>query len=228
LSVNRPARILAIAPLVAGLAWLAIHSLEAGAAGTKVFDASVVMRSASAPRAPQPASDALLGMRDDLMQAQAVTPRDPALHELLGLIDAREGIGPEKYSDAAAHFVKALELRPTSPQTWSNLVAMKYRVGDTGREFEAAIHHAAELGKFEPEVQGVLANYGLAMWSDISTETRATVEMTIATAMKRNSLEMLQIAERRGRLDVICRHLDGSTRQVDPKWSQLCLSMEAT
>jgi predicted Zn-dependent protease len=186
------------------------------------------MRASSTPRAPQPASTALAGMRDGLLEARAVTPRDPAVHELLGLIDARAGDGPERFSEAAAEFEKALELRPTSPQTWSNLVAMKYRIGDTGRDFETAIRRAAELGKFEPEVQGVLANFGLATWSEIGQETRAAVEMTISTAMKRNSLEMLQIAERRGRLEVACRHLDGSTRQVDPKWSQLCQSMEAT
>jgi hypothetical protein len=52
--------------------------------------------------------------------------------------------------------------------------------------------------------------------------------MTLSTAMKRNSLEMLQIAERRGRLDVACRHFAGSTRQADPKGSQICQSMEAT
>jgi predicted Zn-dependent protease len=227
--MNRPARILAVVPLVVGLVWLAINSLEAGAAGTKVFEAGVTMRSFSAPRAPQPPGDAALrGTRDELLRAQAMTPRDPAIHELLGLIDARRGNGGESFPDATAHFLRALELRPTSPQTWSDLAAMKYRTGDTGREFEVAIRRAAELGRFEPEVQGVLANYGLSTWSEVGEETRAAVEMTISTAMKRNSLEMLQIAERRGRLEVACHHLDGSTRQVDPKWSQLCQSMEAT
>jgi hypothetical protein len=225
--MNSTIRIVVVVPVVAGLVWLAIHSFEAGLAGTKVFDAGVAMNALSAPRAAQPRGDALLGMRGDLLEAEAMTPRDPAIHELLGLIDARRGAGPEGYSEAAAHFVKALELRPTSPQTWSNLVAMKYRTGDTGREFEAAIFHAAELGKFEPDVQGVLANYGLAMWDEMAQETRAAIDMTISAAVKRNSLEMLQIAERRGRLDVVCRHFDGSTRQADPKWSQLCQSMEA-
>jgi hypothetical protein len=226
--MTRPLRILAIAPVVAGLAWLAVHSFEAGAAGTQVFEAGVAMRAASVPGASRLAIDALPGVRDELLQAQTTTPRDPALHELLGLLDARQGNGPERFTSAAAHFVKALELRPTSPQTWGNLVAMKYRSGDTGAEFDAAIRHAAQLGKFEPEVQAILANYGLAMWDEIGPENRAAVETVIATGMKRNSLELLQIADRRGRLDVACRHLDGSTRQVDPKWSQLCQSMEAT
>jgi hypothetical protein len=101
-------------------------------------------------------------------------------------------------------------------------------MGETGPAFEAAINHAVELGTFEPDVQGIVANYGLAVWSEVGPKTRASVEGTVAAAMKRNPLEMLQIAERRGRLDVACRHLSGSSRQADPKWSQLCQSMEAT
>src|SRR5258708_24762014 len=117
LTMNRPARVLAVAPIVVGLGWLAIHSFEAGAAGTRVFEAGGAMRSLSAPRAPQPADRAaLLVMRDELLHAHAVTPRDPAIHELLGLIDARGSVGPEGFAEASAHFMKALELRPTSPQ----------------------------------------------------------------------------------------------------------------
>jgi hypothetical protein len=167
-------------------------------------------------------------MRDDLLIAGAVTPRDPALHELLGLIDARMGERQEFLPDAAVHFERAIEFRPTSPQTWGDLAAVKYRLGDTGPIFETAIVHAAEFGRFEPDVQAVVANYGLAVWSEVGPRTRASIDSALAAAMKRNPLEILQIAERRGRLDVACRHLAGSTRQVDPKWSQLCQSMEAT
>ena len=226
--MNRPIRILAAVPVVAGLAWLAAHAFEAGAAGSRVFDAGVTMQSWSSSRVRQPASDALMEVREDLVRAQATTPEDPAIHELLGLIDARRGEGQEFLPEAAAHFVTAIRLRPTSPQTWSSLAAVKYGLGDTGAAFEAAIGHAAKLGTYEPDVQGVVANYGLAVWNETGPETRAAIEATIVAAMKRNPLEMLQIAERRGRLDIVCHHLAGSTRQVEPKWSQLCQSMEAT
>jgi hypothetical protein len=50
----------------------------------------------------------------------------------------------------------------------------------------------------------------------------------VAAGMKRNPLEMLQIAERRGRLAVACRHFAGSPRLSLPKWFQLCQSTEVT
>jgi hypothetical protein len=212
---------MAVAPAVAVLAWLAVHALQAGAAGTKVFDASIAMRAWDG-------SQSLAGMRDSLGIAQATTPRDPALHELLGLVDARSDERQEFLGDAAVHFQKAIELRPTSPQSWGDLAAVKYRMGDTGQVFQAALIHAADLGRFEPDVQAIVANYGLAVWDEAGATTRGAVEATIAGAMKRNPLEMLQIAGRRGRLNIACRHLASSTRQVDPKWSHLCQSMEAT
>jgi hypothetical protein len=226
--MNRATRIFAVVPAVAGLGWLSAYALEAGHAGSKVFDAGLTMRSWSNARVQQPAREALAGMREDLLQARDVTPNDPAIHELLGLIDARRGERGKFLPDAAVHFTKAIELRPTSPQTWSDLAAVKYRSGDTGAEFETALNRAVELGMYEPDVQGIVANYGLAVWNEVGPKTRASVDAIVAAAMKRNPLEMLQIAERRGRLDVACRHLPGSPRQADPKWSQLCQSMEAT
>jgi hypothetical protein len=49
--MNSTIRVVAVVPVVAGLAWLAIHSFEAGLAGTKVFEAGVAMGALSAPRA---------------------------------------------------------------------------------------------------------------------------------------------------------------------------------
>jgi hypothetical protein len=219
--MSRVVRALAVAPAVAALAWLAVYSLQAGAAGSKVFDAGLAVRS---PKAPQ----SLAQVRDLLESARAITPYDPAVHELLGLVDARSGGRAEFLNEATVHFMKAIELRPTSPQSWGNLAAAKYRLGDTGGVFEAALRRSAELGKFEPDVQAIVANYGLAVWNEVGPTTRASAEATIAAAMKRNPLEILQIAQRRGRLDIACRHLAGTMRPVDSKWSQLCESMEAT
>ena len=188
----------------------------------------MTLQSWSAGRTRQPANEALTDVRDDLIHAQAVIPHDPAIHELLGLIDARRGERQEYLPSAARHFAEAIELRPTSPQTWGDLAAVKYRLGDTGPAFETALNRASMLGRFEPDVQAMVANYGLAVWNELAPQTRKSIEATIAAAMKRNSLEMLQIAERRGRLDIACRHFAASSRRADTKWSQLCQSMEAT
>jgi hypothetical protein len=46
--------------------------------------------------------------------------------------------------------------------------------------------------------------------------------------MKRDARETLQIADRRGRLAIACRHLADAPRRVDPEWYLLCRSREAT
>src|SRR5450432_3158073 len=99
------------------LGWLAACALVDGAAGSKTFDANVAMRSWSVSGVQQPADDALMRMRDELVYARARTPGDPAIHELLGLIDARRGGSQELLPEAAVDFENAIRLRPTSPQT---------------------------------------------------------------------------------------------------------------
>ena len=130
--------------------------------------------------------------------------------------------------EASVHFLKAIELRPTAPNAWANIAAVRYREGGTGAGFEAALVRAAQLGPYEPEVQGVVANYGLAVFNEVTPATRSAIEAMVAAGMKRKPLEMLQIADRRGRLEVACRHLAGPPRQTDSKVTQLCPSLEAT
>ena len=102
--MNRTARVALVLPALVGLGWLSVHSLASGAAGSTVFNAGVSMRSWSSSRAPQPANEALGGIREALVQAESTTPRDPAIHELLGLIDARRGERREYLPQAAVEF----------------------------------------------------------------------------------------------------------------------------
>jgi hypothetical protein len=226
--MSRTTRLLAVIPVFFGLVWLAAYALEAGAADSAVFEGALTLREWSGSRLQLPANEGLMGVRDDLLRARAISPRNPAVHELLGLIAARSSERQEYLKEAGIHFVKAIELRPTSPYTWGNLAAVKYRSGEPDRVFEVALRQAFVMGPYEPDVQAMVANYGLAVWSELEPQTRAAVEASVSAGMKRNSLEMLQIAERRGRLNIPCRHLAGSSRQADSKWFQLCQSMEAT
>ena len=115
-----------------------------------------------------------------------------------------------------------------SPYTWANLAAVEYRLGDTGSTFRSAMVHAAELGPQEPEVQATVANFGLAVWNEVDPQTQAAIESSVAAGMKRQPRQILQIAERRGRLAVACRHAVGSPSQTDTKWLHPCQSTEAT
>jgi predicted Zn-dependent protease len=224
--VNTPARLAVTLPAVAALGWLAFAAARAGAADAIVYDASREMGTWAASHA-QPGEQTWSWVHESLERAVAVIPESPTVHELLGDLEARSG-RPEYAEKALVHFTRAVELRPTSPYTWADIADLKYRIGDTGAVFERALVRSAELGPAEPEVQQTVADLGLAVWKEAAPETRAAVEEMVAAGLWRNPMEMLQIARRRGRLDVACRHLPDLPRQVDPKWSQLCQSTEAT
>ena len=166
--------------------------------------------------------------RGSLAAAAAAVPSDATLHELLGAVDVRRTASSDSSHEAIGHFVRALELRPVSPYTWASIAAQEYRSGNIGTSFEKAIVNAWRLGPQEPAVQATIANFGLAVWSQVAPATRGAVEAMVANGMRRAPQEMLQIAERRGRLDVACRHFDGPSRRADVKWTQTCQGMEAT
>jgi hypothetical protein len=219
--MGRPARVAAVVPIIMGLGCAGAVALEDGAAENTVED---VTRTLTA-RGPAPSAAERGAMTERLMQARARVPSDPSVHELLGLMALSR---PDYAAEAGVHFRKALELRAGSAYTWANLAASKYRVGDTGIEFERALVRAGRLGPYEPEIQATVANFGLAVWPEAGVELRSVVESVVRAGMRRDAPQMLQIARRRGRLSLACRHLAGIPRQNESKWSQLCQSMEAT
>lgn len=221
MTIGRLARIAAIVPVVAGLGCAGAVALKDGEAGNTVED---VTRALTA-RGAAPSAKERAAMAGRLVQARDRVPDNPSVHELLGLMAMR---GPEYAAEADVHLRKALELRPGSAYTWANVASLRYRSGDTGRDFETALMRAARLGPYEPEVQATVADFGLAVWPEASPELQSVVDQMVRAGMRRNAPEMLQIAQRRGRLALACRYFKGIPRQNDSKWSQLCQSMEAT
>ena len=225
--MNASVRVLIVVPAVAALAWLASNSIHTGTAGSIAYDAAREMATWAASGA-EPGAQTVAWVTSDLERARAEAPGDANIEELLGALATRRIERPEFLDEALVHLVRAVELRPTSPYTWAAIVEALYRKGDTGRTFEVALRRAGELGPAEPEVQRTVADFGLAMWADEAPETRQAVEAMVTGAMKRDAREILQIADRRGRLAIACRHLADAPRRVDPEWYLLCRSREAT
>jgi len=221
-----PGRILVAAPAVAALLWLAAVSFRAGEAAATVYDAQKEMGTWAASGAP-PGPQTLAWVTADLERARSVTPGDPEIEELLGELAGRRIDRPDFRDEALAHFARAIALRPTSPYTWAAVADARYRKGDTGPAFETALRRAAELGPAEPEVQRTVVDLGLATWDEVAPATRETVEKTVTGAMRRDAAEVLQIAGRRGRLAVACRHLADAPRRADAEGLTTC-SREAT
>lgn len=215
-------RLLLVAPLLAGGAWAGVSAVQAAMAEDLLFDSSRELAAWEAGRlAPSDATRSSVLAR--LETAEDLYPSDPNAHELIGLVRLKGGHEADLV-DAASRFSRSLELRPVSPYTWANLAATKYRQGDTKAVFETALVNAVALGAAEPQVQRTVAFYGLAVLDEVAPRTREAIDRIVANGARRDPAEMLQIAQRRGRLDIACRHVAGARRQPDAKWSQICRS----
>jgi hypothetical protein len=214
-------------PLIVTLCWAAGLAFANLRADMTLQHAAREMATWNTVR-PVSTSESWSWMQSDLQEAESLDPRNPVIQELLGVLNARRVESLEYLGEAVVHFSKALSLRPVSPYSWANLAEVKYRMGVPGKELEPLLRTAARLGPWEPVVQQIVADFGLAVWDEINGETRAAVEQIVANGMRRNPLAMLQISERRGRLQVACRHLSEARRTPDAKWTILCESTEAT
>lgn len=217
-------RLLLVVPLLAGGAWAGVSAVQAAMAEGLLFDSS---RELAAWEAAQlvPSDATRSSVLARLESAEHLSPSDPNTHELIGLVRLKGGQEADLV-DAASRFTRSLELRPVSPYAWASLAATKYRQGDTKAVFETALANAAALGAAEPQVQRTVAFYGLAVLDEVAPRTREAIERIVANGARRDPAEMLQIAQRRGRLEIACRHVAGSRRQPDAKWLQICRSSE--
>ena len=214
-------------PIAALFAWLAYDAMRVGSAGEIVYDAATEMATWEASGAP-PGVQTIDWVTADLERAQRITPGDAQIDEMLGQLARRRIDRPDSIDDALAHFSRAVALRPASPYTWAAIVEARYHKGDIGPAFQAALRRAAELGPSEPEVQRTVVDFGLAAWDEMAPATRESIEKTITGAMRRDAAEALQIAERRGRLAIACRHLADAPRRAGSEWLTTCRSREAT
>jgi hypothetical protein len=191
-----------------------------------VYDASVEMNTWAAS-GNHPAEQTREWVRRDLQDALSHDPSNASAYELLGVLELSQSESEGHIIRSLDNFVHSAELRPTSPYTWANILEAMYLQGHTAGSFPHVLSTAARLGPFEPEVQRVVVDYGLALW-DEAPSIRKTVTHMVANGMRRSPKEMLQIAERRGRLAVACRQLPAERRELDSKWFQLCQGTEAT
>lgn len=210
---------------VGALAWLSVEAATLGEAGDVAFESQGALEQLAIVGAPGD-SPQYSRLAEDLRRASSISERSPMLHEQMGVVAARQG--GSHLGEADGHFRSAMQLRPVSAYTWADFAAQRYRTGNTDEQFQAAMSTAALLGPNEPAVQATVSDFGLAMWGEETATQREMVERMLERGMRRDPGRFLQIAQRRGRLDVACRHFDRPTRQVASKWVQTCQSMEAT
>ena len=222
--MDRPSRVLLAVPAIASLVFLSVWAARWGMADALAYTATREINTWTASGVT-PGIDTWMWVRSDLERAGKLSPSDPAVPELLGVLHLQRA-GRAEFSELALeHFARAMELRPSSPYTWANVAEARYRLGMTQAPFERILVVTQRLGPSEPETQRLVAELGLAMWDEIRPETQGAVMAAVSAGMRRNPLEMLQISERRGRLHVACKHVPGDKRLRETKWVQACAEL---
>ena len=151
---------------------------------------------------------------DALREALRLAPQDPALWESLGFaydIGSRNFVpnggrgGWSVYSEfALIHFRQAAALRPTSPYSWAGVAVMKYRLDQLDEEFSRALASAMRLGPWEPRVQLIASNIGLALWDRLNPAFKDLVRENWRRTAVRQADQLAKLAIGHGRALVLC------------------------
>ena len=148
-------------------------------------------------------------LRDELMLAQRFDPRNPTTAEQLGglyALNVREGGAiRNQRAKALEQYSQAVVMRPTSPYSWASLAWTKYYLGQVDAEFYRALDAAIQLGPWEPEVQYLVVDLGLALWDELPPGMRPKI-MTIAqNGTRRYAPQIIAIARKQARLAEVCK-----------------------
>src|SRR4051812_42576021 len=129
--MNPVCRLAVTIPALGILCVTAFQALKTGSADAILYAASAEMNTWKNSGAP-PGLQTWAWVHDDLVRASERAPFSPNSKELLGILDAQRRDSPEYLDESVVALKRALELRPTSPYTWGNLVEVMYVQGDTG------------------------------------------------------------------------------------------------
>lgn len=128
-------------------------------------------------------------LQTELNKARDIDPENPNLLEDLGRfhavrVERGKAYDPEVRAtrqQALANFRQALTRRPTSGHGFINVALMKFRLGEVDQEFSQALLQAMRRGPWEPKVQLLAVELGLATWQALSDSTRESLKQAIHT-----------------------------------------------
>lgn len=126
-------------------------------------------------------------LQAELDRAHRLDPSNPILLEDMGRfqasrVDRANPDDPEVRAmrqQALASFRQALEQRPTSAHGYVNVALTKYRLGETDHEFSQALLQALHRGPWEPKVQLMSIELGLAAWQYLGDSGRESLKQAI-------------------------------------------------
>lgn len=166
----------------------------------------------------QPNAEEWDRVHQGFVRALALDPYNPYLvndvgrtHDwrVLREVDANPNVRVIR-TQALQHYRRSIQLRPAWPHTWASLALIKYRLRELDEEFEQALRNATHLGPWEPVVQRIVAEVGLAAWGELSEEMRRIVAQNIERALVWQTPAVVEAAHRMGRLPLLCATVERS------------------
>jgi len=162
---------------------------------------------------------------DALGAALKIAPDDPTLYDHLGVAYqlASAAFDPRGQWNVYAeysllYFQRAAALRPTSPYSWASIAMMKYRLGRVDGELFKALALAMRLGPWEPRVQVVVSDLGLALWDRLDEEQRGQIRENWRRTAVRQADQLVRLAIARNRVDIVCKtSLDSLKNRLECK-----------
>lgn len=147
---------------------------------------------------------------DTLREALRLAPRNPELWEYLGYaydIGSRNfaPAGWSVYTEfALIYFRQAAALRPAFPYSWTGVAVTKYRLGQLDDEFRQAFSSAMRLGPWEPGLQIITSDLGLALWDSLDSALKEQVRENWRRTAVRQADQLARLAISHGRAGVLC------------------------
>lgn len=206
--MKRTARMVVALAGIGILSMLAFVSLRLAWSDILAYQGRSILKGREQGRTP--AEEEWIVAQARLERSLQLSWGDPGTAEALGrLHEARayslqEPASKAELRQALAYFRRSALARPTSPYSWANIAFTQSRLGNLDEDFDAAIGNAAALGPWEPEVQIALADIGFRYWNRLPKTTRDVIHQSIFRGLKRQDGRLFELAERYGRLDVMC------------------------
>jgi hypothetical protein len=122
-----------------------------------------------------------------LNEALVIDPRNPRLLEEAALFHVNRVAGRltlepdvrEARLQSLSLFRQAVEQRPTSGQAWVSVALIKLQLGETDREFSQSLQEALRRSPWEPQVELLAIEVGLAGWQALPDSLHETLKQAI-------------------------------------------------
>jgi hypothetical protein len=91
------------------------------------------------------------------------------------------------------YYLKAVKQQPSSASTWANIALVKFYLREYDAQFLMALENATVLGPWEPFVQHVVAEVGLAAWYRFPKSEREKGQSIVLANLERGMLKQTKL-----------------------------------